>query len=139
MNTKTPKKSRRLVDDFHEAIMKRSKALKYRGELTVDYDSGCDDCRLELLFAPLDSPYIEMNVDSSNRINLYIRSHRRKTNGKILFCIEDMRVVGNAEKMLDAFERTIGDLHYVETETPMALDSSILEIIERRWRAMQIG
>ena len=107
MNADCPNFRSDFMAAVSNAFISRRKAYSYHGD--VDYEFG-DEERPEwfaLHYRSYSYPMISLQIVQDYRINLCIRSNKRKDRGKILFKLEGELVEELVAHLVEAFEKTI--------------------------------
>ena len=73
----------------------------------------------------------EHSKRQDNRGNIYVRSNERKNRGKILYRRENMRLLNNGQRLLDAFEKSITVLDLKQLE-------SLVKSLDQIWEKVEV-
>ena len=117
----------RFLDEATHAFLRRRKAIRNRaGELHIE-PSPPD--MLVVRFVP-GAPRACLIVElfERNWLRVYVRSGLKHNRGKVVFRLQDVRIVGNVKRLVETFEWMLSELR----DEDVRLDTSVAD----RWRQL---
>ena len=121
------------LNGIYESFRKRSKSLKYRGDVT--YEFGTND-RVEwfaMTWTFSDYPRIEVFIDDKRQSNLHVLSRRNSNYGKILCRVDELVIACSADRVEDAFETIMYEIHSLLDDQT---NEQAISKIERVWNSL---
>ena len=110
---------------------RRGKAIRYHGELEFIFPLGEEDEWLVAVWGSPAWPEVRLELLPGNFLNLYVTSTFQKDHGRVIMCVEGLKVWPNAKLIVSAFETTIrGNLTDEEDHA---------ECVQRAWREVAIS
>ena len=99
------------------AFAARSKAIKHRGVLKWDRGEG-DVEWLAVMFRAPGRPWLMLELGADQRGDVIVRSMSRSSRGKTLVRLEGLTFVNNAAGIVEAFERTVSVMGWLDGPLP---------------------
>ena len=113
------------------AFDRRGKALRYQGELRWSTRRNDDFEWLTVSHQPDTGPALIAQFWEGNHASVFARSQLPTDRGRVLARLENARLVGNAKKIVGAFEETLAQAFSAD---PKRLQGSV----ERIWKPVCI-
>jgi hypothetical protein len=128
------------LDGIAREFVRRRKAIRRGGELYIELlPQEPDDAErcLAVRFVPRGTqPALIVEALERNRLNLYLRRTWSARRGKMLLRIEDLRVVDNPRRIVEAFEWTLAATY--RSDPLDGFDETVVPEIEERWRLLAL-
>ena len=115
-----PEYTDKFLNECSKALKRRGKAIRHHGRLTFSHDPAESFEWLTLSYSSHNYPSVIVQLVEGGKVSLYVRSNRRIDRGKVLLELRDLRILGNAETLVEAFEWTIDKMqawHAKDVET----------------------
>jgi hypothetical protein len=124
------------LDRACRAFEKRRKAISYHGRLSFDSDPSSSAEWATLVYSSFNHPSLILELTEGHRGNFYIRSNQPKSRGKVLFRLEDLRLLDTPSRLVETFEWTISRSRRIEEDAESA--PIVLDSILQRWKSLAV-
>ena len=104
------------LDGICRAFDRRRKPIAYHGTLEFDASPEGELEWIEIRYSSFNRPVLILQIDEEHRVCFYLRSNEAHNRGKVLFRLEDVRLVDNPSVVVECFEATIAESFSFDTE-----------------------
>lgn len=111
MQSNFPSFDSRFLNGVSRQFERRRKALSYVGELTVETEQPDYFEWLSINIKTFAGHYVIFQFVEDNRVDIYVRSSRRRDRGKVLFELRDVKLVDNSQAIVESCEKTAREAH----------------------------
>ena len=100
------------LDGICRACDRRRKAIAYHGTLEFDASPDGEPEWIEIRYSSFNDPVLILQIDDEHRMCFYLRSNETRNRGKVLFRLEDVRLVDNPSLVVETFENVRLQSHF---------------------------